>query len=90
MLQDRAFADRIVVLRRIHQLTRLGNTGREIVASGEFRLLGKKHYAHVASGLQIQYDRRKWAWVGSDGLAFTALHKAVSWLRTSIAKEVVS
>ena len=63
---------------------RRGNTGREIVESGEFLKTGKKEYTHRESGEVIRYDCNKWVWRTPDGLGFTALHGAVSWLRKGL------
>jgi hypothetical protein len=41
--------------------TRHGNTGKEMVASGAWVKVGKKHYRH-ASGQEITYDNNRWAW----------------------------
>jgi hypothetical protein len=40
---------------------RHGNTGVEMVASGAWVKVGKKHYRHV-SGEEIKYDCNAWGW----------------------------
>jgi len=62
------------------------NTATEIVQSGEFVKAGKKRYIHDETGLEIAYDHNAWVWRTPDGLGFTVLHGAVSWLRQCIAK----
>lgn len=63
---------------------RNGNTSVDIVESGEFRLVERRHYQHIRSGLEIAWDRTRWRWVTSDGVAFLVLYDAVAWLRQSL------
>lgn len=42
-------------------MKRMGHTGREMEASGEWVKIGRKHYEHI-SGVQIRYDCNRWAW----------------------------
>lgn len=65
-------------------MMRRGNTGRDIVESGEFVKSGKKEYTHGETGGVIRYDHNAWVWRGPDGQGFTALHAAVSWLRQGV------
>lgn len=67
-------------------MVRRGNTGRDIVASGEFVKSGKKEYTHGESGQVIRYDHNGWVWRTPDGTGFAALHGAVSWLRSGLRK----
>ena len=66
---------------------RHSNTGKEITDSGEFAKTGKKEYTHGESGMKIAYDHNKFLWRTPDGLGFTVLHGAVSWLRQMARKE---
>ncbi len=58
-------------------MNRMGNTGREMVASGAWCKLGKKHYQH-SSGIEIRYNCNRWLWeiVGRNE-AYTLLWVAV-------------
>jgi len=40
---------------------RRGHTGREMVQTGEWVKVGKKHYQHV-SGVEVVYDHNRWVW----------------------------
>lgn len=40
---------------------RHGNTGIEMVASGSWVKVGRKHYRHV-SGAEVVYDCNRWHW----------------------------
>lgn len=40
---------------------RHGHTGRELVESGAWIKVGKKHYRHV-DGAEIRYDCNRWGW----------------------------
>lgn len=40
---------------------RNGNTGREMVESGAWAKVGRKHYRHE-SGTEIKYDCNAWGW----------------------------
>lgn len=42
-------------------MIRQGNTGKEMVASGQWVKVARKHYRHV-SGAEIVYDHNRWAW----------------------------
>jgi len=53
-------------------MTRMGHTGREMVESGAWVKLGKKHYQH-SSGIEIRYDCNRWVWQIVGGHAFTLL-----------------
>lgn len=44
---------------------RRGHTGNEMVASGEWNKIGKKHYVHI-SGFEIKYDCMAWGWLVSN------------------------
>jgi len=59
-------------------ITRHTDTGLEIVASGEFKLIKKRHYQHRASGLGIAYDFKRWAWVTCGRLQSSRLVLAIS------------
>jgi len=58
-------------------IKRMGNTGREMVASGAWVKLASKHYEHI-SGAVIRYDCNRWVWqiVGGDAypLLWVARH----------------
>lgn len=45
---------------------RHGNTGREMVDSGQWAKVGKKHYRHV-SGNEAKWDCNVWGWRINDG-----------------------
>lgn len=47
-------------------ITRHTDTGLEIVVSGEFVPTGKYHYHYKITGLQVAYDRQRWAWRTSE------------------------
>ncbi len=64
-------------------MTRRSNTAIDIIQSGEFIKIGKKHYAHGVTGQEIKYDNNAFTWRTPDGTGFTVLHAAVSWLRHS-------
>lgn len=53
---------------------RMGNTGREMVESGAWVKVGRKHYEHI-SGAQIRYNCNRWVWevVGQPDAAWTLL-----------------
>lgn len=38
-----------------------GNTSAEMVTSGAWVKVGRKHYQHV-TGLEIKYNHNAWAW----------------------------
>jgi hypothetical protein len=59
---------------------RHGNTAREMVESGQWAKIGRKHYRHE-SGAEILYNNNRWLWevVGaSDG--WSALWVARHWV----------
>lgn len=53
---------------------RMGHTGREMKASGEWASIGRKHYRHI-SGVEVRYNCNRWMWeiVGHHNQAWTAL-----------------
>lgn len=42
-------------------MLRMGNTGREMVQSGTWVKVARKHYRHV-SGAEIRYNSNRWLW----------------------------
>jgi hypothetical protein len=54
------------------------NTGREMVASGQWAKIGKKHYRHV-SGIEVWYDCNAWKWR-------TSLDKSLGWSALWVAR----
>ncbi len=60
---------------------------RDMVKSGEFVKIGKKHYEHAATGINIKFDCNRWMWeiVGKE-VGFCALHAAVSRVRYMTAQ----
>ena len=68
-------------------IPRRGNTGREIVESGEFSKVGRKRYQHI-DGAVIAYDCNAWGWrIDGEREVYTALHAAVSHLRYRLSKQ---
>ena len=59
-------------------MTRMGNTGQEMVTSGAWVKLGRQHYRHV-SGIEIAYDCNQWTWKVSDGSSYSLLWVARHW-----------
>lgn len=54
-------------------MKRMGNTGREMVQTGAWVKVGRKHYAHI-SGVEVVYRCNDWAWeVIGTGLMYQAL-----------------
>ncbi len=57
-------------------MKRHGNTGLEMVESGTWIKVGRKHYRHI-DGAEIRYNCNRWLWeiVGTD-VAYTLLWAA--------------
>lgn len=59
-------------------IKRHGNTGQELVNSGAWVKVGRKHYRHV-TGVEVVYDCNRWGWRimaadgTSDGLVWSTL-----------------
>lgn len=53
-------------------MKRQGHTGREMVKSGAWVKVAKKHYRHI-SGAEICYDCNRWVWQILGGDAYTLL-----------------
>ena len=55
---------------------------REMVKTGEFLKVGKKHYRHAASGIEILYLHNSFRWsILGKSESYTVLHAAVSRVR---------
>jgi hypothetical protein len=53
-------------------MKRHGNTGHEMVNSGAWVKVARKHYRHV-SGVEVAYDCNRYIWKVSDGTAWSSL-----------------
>ena len=64
---------------------RAGNTGREMVESGQGVKAGRKHYRHE-SGIEIAYNCNRWVWeIVGHGEAYTLLWAARHWAEKQAA-----
>jgi len=67
-------------------IKRQGNTGREMVESGAWIKVAKKHYKHI-DGAEIRYNCNRWVWeIVGTGDAYSLLWVA----RYNVEKMVAS
>ncbi len=71
-------------------MKRMGNTGREMVDSGAWIKVARKHYRHI-DGIEVRYNGNRYAWeiLGKDeayGLLWVARGRAEKLSATTCAR----